>query len=881
MHDVSHGNFTALPAVTKQYAAPRTRLLRGVQTVMGRPARILTAFLAVLFGYSAPFANAAGAELTLAADGRAKMPIVISPQASEPTKKVADELAAYLRRITGADFEIQPGDGSSGIVLGTVAEFPDPVLQDALKLRNGFDGKEAFAIRTEVNRLRVIGATDLATSHAAFALLEELGCRWFFQAPEWEIVPSINTLRVNINRTARPAVLARRIWYGGGFFEHDPAGRPVRDYAAWARHNRMAQSFTINCGHAWQAIIGQNKAVFDEHPEYLALAGGKRQGEQLCVSNPELRAIAVRWALDYLKKHPAADMVSMETSDGGGQCECESCKKLGTVSDRAFGLANEVAAAVAKEYPGKMVGMLAYNEHSEPPAFELEPNVYVQLTAGFTRGKYTFDELLELWPKKCENMGFYEYFSVWPWDFDQLPGGRANDFAYIRRQIPLYVAQGATSIDCESSGNWGLHGRGYYIAHKLMWDPQSDVAALLADFYGKAFGPAAEPMKRYYERFDKDKTPLMSEHLLAIGFRDIEEASQLAVDRPDVQARIDHIKQYLRSVQLRWMVDRAADKETKKELTLAALTHGYRTRYSYMNHYVAIRDGWASQAAVEFEEPTWAATGDRKPKAPWAIDKPYSHDETEAEFRAGLEFFRPDPVEEKEFSNNLVPVEFAGASDKPPAESVQAYQWSLPYAFSSIKGEQLEMTLTAGTIAHYRDMAPATWKVTDAAGNQIAGGRLPLDGHPKPLEVKVPGPGLYFLRFDDSMAGWQIKVPAGRPATIVLERAQRLEHAGWMQSMYFYVPKGTKELHYYWLGQPHRVHGPDGSILKEVKTTGAFVKVPVPEGDDGKPWHFSQMMLGQLWLFNAPPYLAASPRSLLVPRELAKQDAIPAAPTAR
>jgi len=478
-------------------------------------------------------------------------------------------------------------------------------------------------------------------------------------------------------------------------------------------------------------------------------------------------------------------------------------------------------------------------------------------------------------------MGFYDYFSVWPWDFDQLPGGRANDFAYIRKQIPLYVARGATSIDCESSGNWGLHGRGYYVAHKLMWDPEADVTALLADFYEKAFGRAAESMQRYYERFDKDKKPLMSEHLLAAGFRDVEEASKLAADRPDVQARIDHIKQYLRSVQLRWMVDRAADKQKKKELTLAALTHGYRTRYSYMNHYVAIRDGWASQAAVEFQEPTWAATGDPKPKTPWAVDKPYTHEETEADFRSGLEFFQLDPVDEKEFSSDLVPVEFANTSDKPPAESVQAYQWSLPYALYSRGGEPLKLTLTAGTIAHYRDLAQATWSVTDAQGKELAGGRLPLDGQPKPMEVKVPRPGLYYLKFDDSSAGWNIKVAAGLPATIVLERAQRVEHAGWMQNMYFYVPKGTKELHYYWLGQPHRIHGPDGAVLKEVKTSGAFVKIPVPEGADGKPWHFSQMMLGKLWLLNAPNHLAASPQALLVPSEIAQRDALRLVPAVK
>jgi len=613
--------------------------------------------------------------------------------------------------------------------------------------------------------------------------------------------------------------------------------------------------------------------VFAEHPEYLALVGGKRQGEQLCTSNPGLRDVAVQWALAYFKKHPTADMVSMENSDGGGMCECDSCAKLGSVSDRVFGLANDAAQAVAREFPGKLVGLYAYNEHSEPPSFALEPNVYVQLTAGFTRGRYTFDELLELWPQKCRNMGFYEYFSVWPWDYDQFPGGRANDTAYLRKMIPLYAARGATSLDCESSGNFGIHGRGYYLAQRLMWDPKADADKVLADFYDKAFGPAAAPMRRYYERFDRGNQPMISAHLLALGFRDVEEAAKLAADRADVRARLDHIKQYLRSVHLRWLVDRAPDKAQKKERTLAALTQGYRTRYSYITHFVAIRGAWAEEAAKAFGEPTWAPT-DPTPNKPWMVDRPYTREETEAEFREGLEFFKPDPVEEKQFTKELIPVAFAAA---PPVESVQAYQWALRYALYSVGGEPLELSVVPGTIVHYRDMAPAKWTITDASGNRVAGERLPLDGKRHPLEVKVPGPGLYYLVFDDSMAGWQIKVAPGRRACVVLEPGQRVEHAGWMQPMHFYVPKGTRELHYFWAGQPHRVHGPDGALLKEVKTKGEFVKVPVPEGADGKTWHFTQMMLGTLRFFNAPNYFAASPAALLVPKELAEKDGLQAA----
>lgn len=107
----------------------------------------------------------------------------------------------------------------------------------------------------------------------------------------------------------------------------------------------------------------------------------------------------------------------------------------GVCISHATRLANEVARAVAQQRPGKFVGLYAYNEHNEPPSFDLEPNVYVQLTAGFIRGRYSFDELVELWPQRCKSLGFYEYFSVWLWDFDRLPGGRAGPDGTKLKQV--------------------------------------------------------------------------------------------------------------------------------------------------------------------------------------------------------------------------------------------------------------------------------------------------------------------------------------------------------------------------------------------------------------------------------------------------------------
>ncbi len=811
-----------------------------------------------------PGAAGAGDEgLLLAENGRAALPVVVSPGASAELRQAAAELAAVLKQMTGAAFEVTDGDGARGIVLGTLDQFPHPDLAKPLEIRGAYDGREAYALRTEPRRLLLLGATDLGASHAAFRFLETQGCRWFFPAPEWTVIPSAPALRVKVNESGRPAYLARRIWYGWGFFDKQAAA----EYQAWARHNRMASSLRIHAGHAWESIIAQNRKTFEAHPEYLALVKNEkdgtaqRKGEKFCLSNPAARKIVVDHALAHFEKNPGSDMVSVEPSDGGGHCQCDPCAAMGGVSDRVFGMANEAAKAVAAKYPGKWVGLLAYSLHSEPPSFDLEPNVYVQLTTAFTTGRYTFAELSELWPKKCRNMGFYDYFSVYAWDRDTFPGGGGADVAALREKIRRFAALRATSFDAESGNNWGLHGRGYYAAN---------AEAILEDFYRNAFGPSAAPMRRCYERFDPGRKPLLSEHLLGMGFRDVEEAARLASGRPDVLARIGHIKIFLRSVHLRWKFDRTRDPAERKRLALELLTHVFRSRRAYMNHWEAIRQDWTPKLAKDFAEPSWSAR--EKGEHPWAVDRPYAAEEIEKAFQEGLGAFRPEAVEEKEFSEDLVPVAFPDAKEVP---SRQAYQGGLRYRLYSVLGEPVEAQVVTGTIAWYRNRADARWAFRDAREKVLAEGRLPLDGKTHDLKAEVPGPGLYSLDFADTSAGWSIAVEAGRPAAIPLRREKGYGHAGHMQAMFFYVPRGTREIHYYWGGGPHKIHGPDGAPVRRVETSGVFVRIPVPEGADGKAWRFTELALGHLWFFNVPNYLAASPGALLVPREVADRDGLP------
>ena len=76
-----------------------------------------------------PVAESGG--LLLAQDSKALQMIVVSSAASAELKATAKELAEILGRVSGGTFDIQVGDGSAGIVLGRLENFPVAGLEKA------------------------------------------------------------------------------------------------------------------------------------------------------------------------------------------------------------------------------------------------------------------------------------------------------------------------------------------------------------------------------------------------------------------------------------------------------------------------------------------------------------------------------------------------------------------------------------------------------------------------------------------------------------------------------------------------------------------------------------------------------------------------------
>lgn len=84
-----------------------------------------------------------------AVDGAALMPVVVATNAPDRIRKAADELAAYLGKITGGHFSVTNGDGVAGIAVGLAADFPALGYQKSLRGDN-ISNREAYVISTSL-----------------------------------------------------------------------------------------------------------------------------------------------------------------------------------------------------------------------------------------------------------------------------------------------------------------------------------------------------------------------------------------------------------------------------------------------------------------------------------------------------------------------------------------------------------------------------------------------------------------------------------------------------------------------------------------------------------------------------------------------------------
>jgi hypothetical protein len=828
-----------------------------------RLAGSVLASVAVSLGFAIGVVEAAPAALSR--EGKALLRIRVATDASEEVRRSAADLARLLGRMGGAEFAVTAEAAADGreIVLGRAAAFPDLAREVAWDAKD-IAGREQYLLRADAAGVRLLGATDTAVDEAMWDFLYRLGYRRYFPGANWEIVPPARDLSVELNVVTRPDYFTRVIWFGYGAWDYNAA-----PYREWQRANRMPGRFRLSSGHAYDNILRRNAALFKAHPEYLGLWKGERTSSKFCVSNPDLRKAVAVWAVNEFRSNPDLDSISMEPSDGGEWCQCPECAAIGSVSDRAITLANEVARAVRAEAGEKYIGLYAYNEHSPPPQrVRVEPNVVVSAATGFIRGGYTYEQLLEGWGQAGgKYLGVREYYTLGGRD---LPGReRASRLTYLCDTIPRFHSKGARFLSAESADNWGPCGLGYYIASRLMWDVKEAgrVDAHVEEFVTNCFGAAAGPMRAFYTLINVGPSPLTSDDLVGRMYRLLAEAREKSGDAA-VRARLTDLVLYTRYVEAFRDYSNAPAK-SRQEAFEFLIRHAYRMRKTMMVHVKGLyRDLPNRDRSVKV--PADCAWNVPAPKNPWKSDEPFSDAEIEAFLKQGTAKHALLDFKPVSFSEELVPPAGLtlgpGPSAQPDGLPMRGrrtfYLW-----VAKAPGE-VRLTVTAGLIAHYRDRGAAKltlYPVNDELGRVASEAAVPPDGQPREVLLATQFDGLHRLEVTDGNDMTQVNWPAGFPMVLEasLESRPSLSRR-W--TLYFYVPAGTREVGGY-ANADGVMETPDGKKVFTFPTAEGFFRVPVPPGQDGRLWRLRQVG-GGVYLMTVPPFLARSAEEMIVPKEI-------------
>lgn len=439
--------------------------------------------------------------------------IKLRPSCTASEEFAAYELRRYLRRMTGQPIVDRRCDGGGSIYLNH-REFAEQAGIDV----KGLDlHGDAFHLRVVGDALFLFSANDRGILYAAYELLRRLGVRWY--TPVIERVPDLQEARLPIpTETVCPA-----------FEYRDTIGRDMED-PLWLVRNRLNGHF---CGipdylggnqvygmhvHTYFTLVRPD-THFKSHPEYFSLVKGERTlvGGQLCLSNPEVKEIAVNSVLSAIQKNPRSSIFSVSQNDWSGACECPECQKLvdrtGTQAGPVVLFANAVAEAVAATHPNILISTLAYHYTVDAPKqLTVHPNVRIRLCPiGCCQGhpfgtcedpvSKQFLTAFKKWSKLTSQIFIWHYAINFSHSYLPMP-----NFDELSGNLKFYGNHGVVGVFVQDMGETGFGSESAdlrcYLVASLLWNPKQDVWALVQEWVEAVHGEkAAVHVMQYYRLF--------------------------------------------------------------------------------------------------------------------------------------------------------------------------------------------------------------------------------------------------------------------------------------------------------------------------------------------------------------------------------------------
>ncbi len=740
-------------------------------------------------------------------------------------------------------------------------------------------GPEGIYITGDSKSVIIIGNSGLALQEAVFMYLEQLGFRYYLPGEVWKIIPEKINLYKKINIVTSPDYVWRNIANGHGFGGRDSI---EADYYSWYKANRLGGSFKMWLGHAYDEIVSNNIKEFKEHPEYFA--GTLKKGEtpavpKFNVANKDLVKLVIKDALhryDQMMSFNSSQIVlSMEPSDGGGFCTTDECKAIGSPTDQVFYLANKVAVALREKHPEAWVGSLAYNEHIVPANIKLEPNVYVQVTNGFNRSKYTTTELISIWNKKAGKVGVYEYLSVFEWDGDMPGQVYAGNPAFLKKSINYYFNSGARAYEAESVMGWINKGLGQYLASRLLWNRNVNIDSIKNDFFTLAFEDAAPEASKVFTAWESYPYKFPIDHDLADWLSLIQEAWK-KTPKVKVKARLDQVKIYLHYL----ILDRNLKINRTKENLLTILSYAWRN-FNADNASIAALPAMVSLPLYSgFTELGWYAAKDQE----WKKNRtPYTNNELQRDILNDLKLVHKMPAVKKfQPSSSFIKLsDIANTTDKKYYESGHAYYgvYGVTDFIININSQSADnfYEMKSGLAAEppkEKNVSVKIYPLKPVDTDYDALKPLLSFEQSKGLvkekfSLGSLKPGFYFVRVNDVRKMFVPQFSKNIYVSIVMKPKEQIltTSAAGLNTYYFYVPQGVTNFRLI-KSNALTLNSPTGRKIEFQVIREETANIEIKPGEEGI-WTISGQG-GSVFIDGVPPYLGNSPVNMLVPSYVKK-----------
>jgi hypothetical protein len=491
--------------------------------------------------------------------------IVIPDQPTPQETFAAGDLAAHIAKMTGKRLPIVAEGALKketpivvGKCLGTLKRLDVSVDFDKL-------GPEGLAIEAKGPAL-VLAGNQRGVLYAVYTFLEDCcGCRWF--ATDCSVVPARGTVRVG-------ALSVRYV---------PPAELRSTDYpcsrdADWAVRNKIngtqtrldeARGGKISYSHFVHTFndILDPAREFAAHPEYFSEVKGKRTADhtQLCLTNPQVLAVARAAVRRWIKEAPQATIFSVSQNDWGNFCTCAGCKAVadreGSQAGPLIEFVNAIADDIARNHPDKILDTLAYQWSRKPPkSVRPRPNVCVRLCSieccfahplDACEMNRSFVDDLRGWHRLCDRLYIWDYVINYAHSLMPFPNLRS-----LAPNIRFFAANGVKGIYEEAcyftKGSEWAELRTWIIS-KTLWNPEYDTEKALREFLPAYYGPAAGAIREYIDLaqrqvagnkdwhariFDQPDAPHLGPEFIAGAIRCFDQAEALAAGDPVFAHRV-------------------------------------------------------------------------------------------------------------------------------------------------------------------------------------------------------------------------------------------------------------------------------------------------------------------------------------------------------